>query len=129
MAVVVLGPPAVVEATLSIPQGVALELPLNWVDNLGATVPMSTWHASLAFSAGGTGEIVPVTVTDLTSAVTVGRITLADASPNMLIVIPAVVTAALSYRRLRGVLDVTDASGTPRRWMEADVTLDRGVGF
>ncbi len=129
MAVVVLGPPAVVEATLSIPQGVALELSLNWVDDVGATVAMSAWHATLAFSAGGIGEVVPAAVSDLTSQATVGRILLADISPNMTVIIPAVVTAALSFRRLRGVLDVTDLSGTPRRWMEVDVTLDRGVGF
>lgn len=129
MTVVQVGPPAWVEAALSIPQGVDFEAWLNWVDAAGATLPLSAFHAALAFSAGGAGETVPPLISDTTSAATVGRISLADASPNMRLAIPAAVTETLAFRRLRAVLDVTDAAGVKRRWMEATVTLDRGTGF
>jgi hypothetical protein len=129
MSVVLLGAPAAVEASLVIPQGVDFEAWLNWTAPDGTTLQLGTYHASLAFSAGGAGETAPQTITDTTNATTVGKVTLANVSPNMKLFLPAVVTAGLSFRRIRAVLDVTDATGSTRRWMEADVTLDRGTGF
>ena len=129
MAAVRLAAPPAVEATLSVQVGVVYEVAVNWVDAAGVTQPLVAYQAALSFSAGRAGDVVPAAVTNATNPVTVGRITLADTEPNMVITIPAVVTAALSFSRLRAVLDVTDVSGVPRRWMEADVVLDRGTGY
>jgi hypothetical protein len=127
--VVLLGAPAAVDASLSIPQGVDFEVWLNWTDAAGTTIQMGTFHATLAFSQGGSGEVAPVAITDLTDGPSVGKVTLANTSPNCKLFIPAVVTAGLVFRKLRAVLDVTDSAGAKRRWLEADVVLDRGTGY
>lgn len=129
MSVVLLGSPPAVEASLSIPAGVDFESWLNWTDTVGTTLLIGSFHAMMSFSQPGSGEVAPPTITDLTSITTVGKITIANTSPNMKLFIPAVVTAGLAFRRVRAVLDVTDATGAIRRWMECDVALDRGTGF
>jgi hypothetical protein len=127
---VLLGAPTAVEASISIPQGVDFESWLNWLDVPGGTtLQLGTFAATLAFSAGGSGEVTPPTITNLTDRNTVGKIDLANVSPNMKLFIPAVVTSSLVFRRLRAVLDVTDGAGAKRRWLEAEVLLDRGTGF
>lgn len=129
MSAVLLGAPPAVAATLSIPQGVDFEAWLNWVDAAGVTIPMATYHASLSFSSGSAGEVGPATITDLTNISTVGQIVLANTSPNMKLFMPAVVTTPLVFRRLRAAMNVTDPSLSTRRWLEADVSLDRGTGY
>jgi len=125
----VVGPPTPVGGTTQILAEADWDVWFNWLDTNGTTIPLSTYSASLTFSAGQSADVVPTAVTNLTLPATVGKITLADTSPNMKLHIPAAVTSTLKFRKLRAALLVVDPSGVKMRWLELDVTLNRSTRY
>lgn len=120
------GPPGPAALNLIAFSGVVFEALLAWSDDGGAVLDLSAYPAArVRFGPHGSWETAPADISTTTDAATVGRVTLAATSPNMRLVIPAVVMAAANFRRLHYVLEVTDPGGVMRRWAEGDMTLDR----
>lgn len=120
------GPPAPAAITLAAHADVDFDAWLDWADDAGAPIDMTTHLAArVRFGPHGSWETPPADIDTTTDPVTVGKIYLAATTPVMRLHIPAVVMAAVDFRAMHYVLEVTDPAGVTRRWAEGDMTLDK----
>ena len=91
--------------TITIEQGSTFSLSINYKDSNGATIDLTTYSARMQCRVGRDSAS---TIFSLTSA---SEIALSDSDPNLLITIPATVTAAYDAP-LRGVYDLEIESDT-----------------
>jgi|SRR5262252_2413851 len=104
--------------------GDTFDLNLNWKDANGNLFNLTGWHARLRFYTSKTADRTApqIEITDTTNAITLGKITLGTASPNIACNMPDEVTG--NYDTTPPgyyILEVEDTSGAWQRLMEGKI--------